>query len=455
MAAVASTVVSPLAQAGATGSRRKPNIIFILADDMGYGDTSVYGQKKFKTPHIDRLAAEGVRFTQAYAGAPVCAPSRSVLMTGLNTGHTRVRDNFALAGGKVGFKGKEEIRRASLTDADHTVAEFLAQNSYDTALLGKWHLDGYDPAAIPTRHGFQTFKGWLTQTGSTQGYYAAQRYHNTDLVDVPENAGGKQGRYGTTIVTEDAVDYIAGHADKPFFLYVAYDAPHSPYLAPDFGSYVNEPWDDDEKTYASMIEHLDNGVGAILDAVKSSGLDQDTVIFFASDNGPRSEPTPQQTKVVNFFDSNGILHGYKRDVYEGGIRDPFIACWPGHIPAGSVSDVPIFFADFMPTALALAGAPSRPGDGVNLKPFLLDPRLKGKDRFLYWEFYEPSFEQAVRWGQWKAVRHGRKGPLELYNLSRDPSETINVAAQHPEIVDRIERYIKETHTPSPEYPDPV
>lgn len=439
----------------ASKSKRRPNIIFILADDMGYGDTSVYGQKKFKTPHIDRLAAEGVRFTQAYAGAPVCAPSRSVLMTGLNTGHTRVRDNFALAGGHVGHKGKEEIRRASLTESDRTIADYLSNSGYATALMGKWHLDGYDPGAIPTRHGFQTFKGWLTQTGSTQGYYPAQRYHNEELIDLPENADGKQGRYGTTIVTEDAVDYISQHLDTPFFLYVAYDAPHSPYLAPDLGSYSNEPWDEDEKTYASMIEHLDNGVGRILESLKTTGLDEDTIVFFASDNGPRSEPTPQQTKVINFFDSNGPLHGYKRDVYEGGIRDPLIARWPGHIPAGRTSEVPVYFPDFAPTALDLAGAPAKHSDGITLRPFLLHPELKERDRFLYWEFYEPSFEQAVRWGQWKAVRHDRKGPLELYNLILDPSEKKNIAAENPKVVARIEQYIRETHRPSVEYPDPA
>ncbi|ADV82395.1 arylsulfatase [Terriglobus saanensis] len=456
--AIAATSIAAIAvdaQGKTTASRRRPNIVFILADDMGYGDTSVYGQKKFRTPHIDRLASEGLRFTQAYAGAPVCAPSRSVLMTGLNTGHTRVRDNFALAGGHVGHKGKEVIRRASLIEDDRTIADYLAKGGYATALMGKWHLDGYDPGAIPTRHGFQTFKGWLTQTGSTQGYFPEQRYHNETLIDLPENAGGKQGLYGTTIVTEDAVDFIKSHAAEPFFLYVAYDAPHSPYLAPDLGSYANEPWDEDEKTYASMIEHLDNGVGQILETLKASGLDDETIVFFASDNGPRSEPTPEQTKVINFFDSNGPLHGYKRDMYEGGIRDPLIARWPGHIPAAHTTDVPVFFPDFVPTALDLAGAAPQHSDGISLKPYLLHPNRKATDRFLYWEFYEPSFEQAVRWGQWKAVRHGRGGPLELYNLNTDPAETVDVASQHPEIVSRIEQHIRETHKASVEYPDPA
>ncbi|MCU1324275.1 MAG: sulfatase [Acidobacteriaceae bacterium] len=454
--ALAATSVAALPLlARAMSSRRRPNIVFILADDMGFGDTSVYGQKKFHTPHIDGLAAEGVRFTQAYAGAPVCAPSRSALITGLNTGHTRVRDNFALAGGHVGHKGKEEIRRASLTDEDHTIADYLGKSGYKTALFGKWHLDGYDPAAIPNRHGFQTFKGWLTQTGSTQGYFPRQRYHNEELIDLPENANGKQGRYGTTIVTEDAVDFITDNTESPFFLYVAYDAPHSPYVAPDLGSYANENWDKDEKIYASMIEYLDNGVGRILDAIKAAGLDQDTIVFFASDNGPRSEPTPQQTKVINFFDSNGPLHGYKRDMYEGGIRDPFIARWPGHIPAGRTSEVPIFFPDVLPTALDLAGAPAEHSDGISLQSYLLHPDRPAKDRFLYWEFYEPSFEQAVRWGRWKAVRHGRKGLLELYDLTSDPAEKTNIAEKHPDVVARIERHIRETHTASVEYPDPA
>jgi arylsulfatase A-like enzyme len=439
----------------ASSNRSRPNIIFILADDLGYGDPSVYGQRKFRTPNIDRLAAEGLRFTQAYAGAPVCAPSRSALMTGLNTGHTRVRDNYAVAGGHVGYKGSEQIRRASLTESDYTIADYLSQAGYSTALFGKWHLDGYDPAATPNRHGFGTFKGWLTQTGSTQGYYPSQRYNNEQLIDIPENAGGNHGRYATAMVTEDAVDYITQHAAHPFFLYVAYDAPHSPYIAPDFGSYANEPWDDDEKTYASMIEHLDRGVGKILETVQQAGVDNETIIFFASDNGPRSEPTPQQTKVINFFDSNGPLHGYKRDMYEGGIRDPLIVRWPTHVPAGRTSEVPVFFPDFVPTALELAGAPPEHSDGISLRPFLLHPERKSEDRFLYWEFYEPSFEQAVRWGRWKAVRHGRKGILELYDLTVDPVEKTDIAAQHPDIVARIKAYIAETHRPSAEYPDPA
>ena len=278
---------------------------------------------------------------------------------------------------------------------------------------------------------------------------------NERLIELTENAHGKQGRYGTNIVTEDCVAYIEQNARHPFFLYVAYDAPHRPYLAPDFGSYANEPREDDEKTDAAMIEYLDKGIGHIVDAVKAAGIDQDTIIFFAFDNGPRSEPTPEQTKFIDFFDSNGPLHGYKRDTYEGGIRDPLIARGPGHIPAGRTTDIPTSFPDFVPTALDLAGAPAEHSDGISLRPYLLHPDLKFETRFLYWEFYEPSFEQAVRWGKWKAVRHGRKGPLELYDLTTDPAEQTDIATHHLDIVARIEQHIRANHTPSVEYPDPA
>lgn len=214
----ACAVTSAFALGAKAGETQRPNIIFILADDMGYGDPHVYGQTKIATPNIDRLAAEGMRFTQGYAGAPVCAPSRCTLMTGMHGGHARVRDNFALAAGHVGHKKKEEIRRASLTSEDHTVAEYLHEAGFRTGLMGKWHLDGYDPDAIPTKHGFEEFKGWLTQIDATQGYWPEKRCHNEQLVDIPENAGGKHGRYDTTMITEDSLDFIERHKSEPFFL---------------------------------------------------------------------------------------------------------------------------------------------------------------------------------------------------------------------------------------------
>ena len=256
------------------------------------------------------------------------------------------------------------------------------------------------------------------------------------------------------MITSDSVDFVQRHRAEPFFLYVAYDAPHSPYTAPDFGPYANrQGWADDEKTYAAMIHYLDQGIGTLMATLKALHLDEDTIVFFASDNGPRSEPTVQQTRVVDFFDSNGNLTGYKRDVYEGGIRDPWIARWPAHIPPHSISDMPVYFPDFLPTALDLAGAASEPTDGISLKPYLLEPSKRAKDRVLYWEFYEPVYRQAARWGKWKAVLLRRGGALELYDLSVDRWESKDVAADHPDIVSTMKEFLAREHRASPEYPD--
>lgn len=435
--------------------QERPNVVFILADDLGINDVSVYGQKRFRTPNIDQLASEGVRFTDAYAGAPICAPSRSTLMTGLNTGHTRVRGNFATAGGHVGFdlKSGKYIRRSNITPEDRTVADYLRRAGYRTGLMGKWHLDGYDPGATPTDHGFDEFRGWLVQNGKSQGYFPTEYYHEKELLYIHENDNGKRGRYQTELCIEDSCDFIRRNADKPFYLYMAYSNPHSPYVSPTLGSAAGEPWDRDEKTYASMVEFMDQGVGSVLRTLKENNLERNTIVFFASDNGPRSEATDQQTKVVTFFDSNGIYHGYKRDLYEGGIREPFIVRWPGRITPGSTNSNPIYFPDFLPTALSLAHAPIPTGlDGVDLTPILLHRNQSLKDRFLYWETYEPEFRQAVRWGRWKAIRLTRKGPLELYDLKTDISEQHNIADAHPEVLARIEEYLRHARTDSIEYP---
>ncbi len=454
LSAMAAAAAAQSAAAAQNGGR-KPNLIFILADDMGYGDAAIYGQIKIKTPNIDRLASEGMLFTQGYAGAPVCAPSRCALLTGLHSGHGRIRDNFALAAGTIGHKGNETWRRPNLLPEDKTVAQYLKAAGYRTALMGKWHLDGYAPDAVPTNFGFDEFKGWLTQVATTQGYWPSQRMHNTQVVDIPENAGGKQGRYDTNLITDDSIDFITRNKANPFFLYCAYDSPHSPYTAPDFGPYGDHPnWSDDEKTYAAMIWYMDLGIGRILDALKAQSLDRDTIVFFASDNGPRSEPTVQQTRVADFFDSNGGLTGYKRDMYEGGIRDPWIVRWTGHIKAGARSDLPVYFPDFLPTALELAGVPDPKLDGMSLKPYLVEGKAESEDRVMYWEFYEPNFRQAARLGNWKAVRLKRHGAVELYDLSTDPWESKNLATQHPDIAQKMGEIMDSEHRASPEYPDP-
>lgn len=436
---------------GRAAGTAPPNIIFVLADDLGYGDLGCYGQKRFRTPNIDGLAEEGVRFTQFYAGAPVCSPSRCSLMTGLHTGHTRIRANFALAGGRVGLKGRNPARRANLTAADVTVGQLLQKAGYRTGLAGKWHLDGYDPTAGPMDHGFDEFSGWLTQTGSTSGYYPAQRYRNRELVDIPQNQAGARGLYGTDMCTEEACAFLRRNSSRPWFLYLAYDSPHSPLLAPSQGSYARESWPEPAKTYAAMIESMDNGVGRVMRTLKELGVDQNTIVFFSSDNGPRSEPTEELTAVAEFFDSNGPLRGYKRDLYEGGLRVPMIVRWPGRIRSSTTADAPGYFADFLPTAVALAGASPPACDGISLLPAFSGRRPR-EDRFLYWETFEPEFGQAVRWGGWKAVRRTLGSPLELYDLGTDIGERHDVAARETKVVKRIAEYLETARTDSPEFP---
>ncbi|MBO1361870.1 arylsulfatase [Acetobacter sacchari] len=432
--------------------RRRPNIIYIIADDLGVYDLGCYGQKKIRTPNIDALAANGMLFNSAYGGAPICSPSRCALMTGKNMGHSTIRDNFALQGGIIGKRGKESVRRIGLAPGEKTVATAMAEAGYVTGLVGKWHLDGYDPNAIPTRHGFQEFHGWLTQTETTQGYFPTQWYSGEKLGNIPENADGKQAVYETDICTDQACDFIRKNQKSPFFLTLAYNAPHSPHITPTTGSYAGRPWGEYEKNYAAMIEFLDAGVGAVVQTVREAGLEKDTVIFVSSDHGPRSEPTAEQTEVVEFFDSHGSLRGYKRDLYEGGIRVPLIVSWPGHIRAGSVSDEPVYHPDFLPTAVALAGNgrlyPDM--DGADISPVLLG-RGGIASRYLYWETYEPSFWQAARHGRWKAVKPVGGGEIQLFDLLEDSSETRDVSAENSAIVESFVRCFKECRVASPNY----
>jgi arylsulfatase A-like enzyme len=431
----------------------RPNILFILVDDMGYGDLSCYGQELFETPNIDKLALEGMRFTSSYAGCTVCAPSRSVLMTGQHTGHTRIRGNMCPVGGSIGFKGNRQVRRVSLSDEDLTVAQVLQKAGYRTGLVGKWHLGAYDSLAGPMNRGFDEFYGWLIRVAQSHGYYPSRIFRDHELIDVPGNQDGNQGSYSTDMYTDEAISCMTNNRDHPFFLYLSYNNPHSPLLVPDLGPYENEDWTDDAKVYAAMIHRLDQNISRIMQTLKDLGIDENTIVFFCSDNGPRSEPTIQQTAVVEFFDSNGPLRGYKRDMYEGGIRIPMIVRWPGKISPGSESDLPCYFADILPTLADLAetGKPENI-DGISLLPEMLSEEYEPADRFLYWEFFEGGFQQAVRWNQWKAIRPGRGDSIELYNIENDLSETRNVAADHPEVLIRIEEFLKTARTESENWP---
>lgn len=439
----------------AKGRKTRPNIVYIIADDLGAYDLGCYGQTKIETPHIDRLAAEGTRFTAAYGGAPICSPSRCALMTGRHMGHASVRDNFALAGGVLGFKGTEHIRRANIANGEPTVASLVQQVGYATGLVGKWHLDGYSPEAVPTNHGFEEFHGWLTQTETTQGYFPTQWYKNTLLQDISGNMDGQKRVYETDICTRQACEFISDHQHEPFFLVVAYNAPHSPYTASSLRQYASKDWGLSEKTYAAMISDLDDGIGAIMQTLKKLEIDEKTIVFFSSDHGPRSEPTSEQTEVVSFFNSKGPLRGFKRDLYEGGIRVPLIVRWPDKIKSGYVDKRPVYHADFLPTAVSLAeGHVPSFIDGVDIFSTVSLGGLK-EDRWLYWETYEPSFWQAIRWKQWKAVRPVGKDKVELYDLSSDEGEVRDVSIEYSQISSYLTKLIQHAHVFNREYPIPM
>ncbi|MBB6235564.1 arylsulfatase A-like enzyme [Pedobacter sp. AK013] len=430
---------------------QKPNIVFILADDLGYGDVGVYGQQKILTPNIDKLAKEGTQFTDFYAGAPVCSPSRGSILTGLHTGHATIRGNATEQGGIAGKKGKNVVYRANLTKDDYTIGNLLQDAGYNTSLVGKWHVDGYDSLATPLQRGFDKFSGWLINIPSTYTsiYWPDHRYINGKLVTVVPNTNEKRGYYETNMCTDEALAYLKTQKDgkKPFFLMLNFNNPHSPLDVPDQAIYKHMNWPEDMKTYAAMVYYMDQAVGKVKDYLIKSGLSENTIVFFASDNGPRSEPTSQLKAVSEFFDSNGKLKGYKRDMYEGGIRIPFIAWAPFLKNVPKISNVPGYFADIMPTFAEIAGKTSGfKTDGLSIYPAIKGEKPK-KDRFLYWEFFELGFEQGIRYGRWKGVKRHHK--LELYDLKTDIGETNDVAASHPDIVKQIEDYLLTARTDSP------
>jgi arylsulfatase A-like enzyme len=417
--------------------RRKPNIIFILADDLGYGDLGCYGQKVIQTPNIDRMAAEGMRFTDAYAGSTVCAPSRCCLMTGYHTGHARVRGN----------------KRHPLLPEDVTVAETLKSAGYATGIIGKWGLGEPDTSGIPNRQGFDEWFGYLNQRVA-HNYYPEALWENERHVVL----GGRH--YSHDLFTERALDFVQRHKDHPFFLYLAYTIPHANnelgretgngMQVPSDAPYSDEPWPQPQKNHAAMITRLDRDVGRLLAQVKDLGLDEDTIIFFSSDNGPHKEGGADP----EFFDSSGPLRGYKRSLHDGGIRVPTIVRWPGTIRRHRTSRFAWAFWDLLPTAAELAGVEAPAGiDGISIVPSLLG-RRQTRDGFLYWEFHERGFQQAVRMDKWKGVRPALNKPLEIYDLRADPGEKNDIAAANPRIVAHLDAIMKSARVDSEHYPLP-
>ncbi len=450
--AAALTLAPPGGARAEAPVRRPPNIVFILADDLGYGDLGCYGQARIRTPRIDAMAAEGMRFTGAYAGSTVCAPSRCALMTGLHTGHCTVRGN----------------KLVPLLPEDVTVAEVLRGAGYATALIGKWGLGEPDTTGQPNRQGFDYFFGYLNQ-GHAHNSYPDYLWRNEERVAFEENVQSEKrgvaarcNRYSNDLFTEEALQFIDRQQNQPFFLYLACTIPHANnergnaegngMEVPSDAPYGEQPWPQPQKNHAAMITRLDGDVGRVLDRLRDRGLADNTIVFFSSDNGPHKEGGADPA----FFKSSGPLRGIKRDLYDGGIRVPLVAWAPGRIAAGAPSDHVCAFWDFLPTAAELAGAEPPPNlDGVSFAPALLgeEGRQIGHE-FLYWEFHEGGFKQAVRIGTYKAVRPGTETPIEVYDLEADPGERQDIAPAHPDLVARAARLFRVQRTESPHWPLP-
>lgn len=453
-------------QAAAPEARR-PNIVYILADDLGYGDLGCYGQKKFSTPNLDRLAAEGMRFTNHYAGCSVCAPSRSSLMTGQTTGFTPIRGN-------VGWDPEGQM---PLPAGAFTLAELFKQAGYTTGAFGKWGLGYIDTEGDPNKQGFDRFYGYNCQS-LAHNYYPSHLWDNHSKVELPGNTGAQMQDYAPELIHGQALKFIEENRDKPFFLYYPSIIPHAELLLPEKylaefrGKFApekdyngTEPGDRGFRTggygsqsechaaFAAMVTLIDRQVGEIVAKLKELGLDENTLIIFSSDNGPHLEGGADP----DFFGSNGSLRGYKRDLFEGGIREPMIVRWPGKIEAGSVSDHLSAFWDVMPTLAELVGAQCPDNiQGISFLPALLKQPGQKQHDYLYWEFHESGGRQAIRRGNWKYVTYNVDVPerqsQELYDLAVDPGEQYNVAGENPGILEQMRQLLKVARTGSEAFP---
>ena len=466
VACLVAAFVTPFGNTAAAQETSRPtNIVLIMADNLGYGDLGCYGQKRIKTPNLDRMAAEGVRFSQFYSGALVCAPARCTLMTGLHTGHCRIRGNH------------RDPDVQALKPEDVTIAEVLKQRGYATAAIGKWGLGDEGNAGIPNLQGFDYFFGYLNQVHA-HNYYPHFLWRNQQRVKLanvvkhpkklyqsPELGGAATKRvdYAPDLFTAEALSFIGKQSkDRPFFLYLPYNYPHPNCESwilkrhgaevPDFGVYAKEDWPDVQKGHAAMITRMDRDIGRILGELKQRGWDKNTLVMFTSDNGPHAGDRLDP----EFNDSNGPLRGVLRDVYEGGIRVPMIARWPGRIAAGGMSDHICSLVDVLETLAAVACETAPAGDGISFLPTLLgqEERQKKHDH-LYWEFYERGSAQAVRMEDWKAVRKPMMtGKIELYNLRHDLGETNNLADSRLDIVAKVRAIMQQEHRPSPVWRPP-
>jgi len=416
----------------------RPNIVLILADDSGLGEFGCYGGTAIPTPNIDRLAREGRRFTQAYSGSAVCAPTRAVLMTGQHTGHVIRRANQS----KVGL--------LALPAGITTLPGLLRQAGYATGGFGKWGLGNEGTTGAAEKQGFDLFYGYYDQVHA-HSYFPADLTRNGVREPLPGNAGGARGQYAHDLIEAETLRFIEANRDRPFFCYAAWTLPHANFEIPSHAAFADRPWPEDVKIHAAMIARLDESVGKVLARLKELGLDDNTLVIFTSDNGADGPGK-------DIFNATAGLRGFKRDLHEGGIRAPLIARWPGQIAPGSTSDHLAGHVDFLATYAAVVGIPIPPTDGHSLLPQLMGKSGEPATAPLYWEIYEPGgpapFQQAVRFGPWKGYRTGTQDPLELFYLPTDRSEEKNVSLAHPEIVREIEQIMTREHTPSPYYDAP-
>jgi arylsulfatase A-like enzyme len=420
----------------------KPNIIFILSDDIAQGDLGCYGQKLIQTPNLDRMASEGTRYTQAYSGTTVCAPSRTSLMTGLHMGHSPVRANR-----EIQPEGQMPLPAETVT-----VAQILKTAGYATACMGKWGMGMFDTTGSPLKKGFDHFYGYNCQRHA-HSYFPEFLYNDDARFTLDGNANKGQKTYAQNLIADELLNWVRKQKDTPFFLFFAVTLPHGSYEIDDQGIYKEKPWTEQEKNYAAMVTRLDSDVGRLLALPKAMGVDDRTLVIFAGDNGSSFAPN---TPIGKRFDQamGGMLRGYKRSMYEGGLRQAALARWPGVVPAGRVSDEPWAFWDFLPTAAELAGAKLPDGlkvDGLSLVSYLKGASAPKRDYF-YWELHEGKPIQALRFGDWKAVRNGPGDALELYDLAREPGEQTNLASQQPDLVSKAEELMRQARVDDPKWP---
>ena len=442
---------------------RPPNIVFIMADDLGYGELGCYGQTKIRTPNIDKLATEGMQFSDAYAGCSVCAPARSCLMTGMHMGHTSVRSN---PGG------------VPILAEDVTVAELLKPLGYATGCFGKWGLGDIGTDGVPWKQGFDEFVGYLHQAHAHY-YYPQYIYDNDQQLPLEGNEGTGRGTFSHDVIADRAIEFMERNKDQPFLCYVPFTIPHSEYVAPDDEIYAGYEGTFDEielsanrnrpdrlirpeqphATLAAMITRLDRDVGRMMQKLDELGLSDNTIVFFTSDNGAAA------ASWTNYFSSSGPLRGHKRTFYEGGIRVPMVVRWPGKVEPGAKSDLPWAFHDVLPTFVEIAGgAPPEDIDGLSVLPTLTGDGDQKMHEYLYWElpnydsatgeFRDETPSQGLRMGKWKAVRPEADGPVELYDLEADPAEAHDLSAEQPEVMAKVEALLKEARVPPRKQSEP-